>query len=888
MSTLTALAPALESQRARASASRMAIVTVVYLAIVLAAAIYPVVSPLSDYWNAPVMPLQQAVDVLTALVWLAVLLVSMARQPDGRLWKLIFLVMVTQRIEALEYVPNSLVWSVARVTELVGIAFLVQLLVAFPSGYLRDRFDRLVVGWAYLLVAAWTLKELVLVGDWFHVGCNPDCIRNVLVFWPNEVLYNQLRDVIASITVLTLIPLVIVAIQRHWRAAGAPARRTLLPLVVALPLWLVLGGLDILSGELDFQPGIDFFDSPTGTVFLSIAPLIFPVGLLLGILRTRWSRGRIASLVVELGRGVPVGGLRDVLARTLGDPTLQLAFAAPSGTGYVDASGQPVDLPLSDPSRMVTRLERDDELLGVLVHDPAIEAEDPGLVEAVGNAARLALENERLAAEVRAQLEEVRASRLRIVEAADAERRRVERDLHDGAQQRLVALAMRLQIAKQRSPGESELLDEATAELQTAIGEVRGLARGIHPTILTEAGLAAAADALAERTPIPVVVDVDDQRYEAHVEAAAYFVIAEALTNVARHASASEARVGVTVEDGRLVVTVADDGRGGADLAAGSGVRGLADRLAAAGGNLTLSSPRGGGTIVRADLPLRAAEDRAETTDASRVAVKDPRAGTSTGTALAAVRAVPQRPTAPQPDRRVRLVSPVMLTLTVTVLVGLVAVGVGLLNLGPKPPIFGRATTFAKPFYYEVAGDSGLKLFPGPLGMEGPSDHLHVLATRNAAFEGMSIWVVGDGLASWCSSDAPLAPRPAGRDGLLAYLRSIPRLVVAGETRMTVDGRPAMRVDLTVKDEDSACPNDGMALWRDAATPSTGQGIWIDDKGHVRLIAFDVDEATIALEIWSPDNMANWVPRAMAIVDTMQFVSRSRGEAPPGASPSEP
>ena len=254
---------------------------------------------------------------------------------------------------------------------------------------------------------------------------------------------------------------------------------------------------------------------------------------------------------------------------------------------------------------MVTRLERDDELLGVLVHDPAIEAEDPGLVEAVGNAARLALENERLAAEVRAQLEEVRASRLRIVEAADAERRRVERDLHDGAQQRLVALAMRLQIAKLRSPGESELLDEATAELETAIGEVRGLARGIHPTILTETGLAAAVDALAERTPLPVVVDIDDQRYDPQVEAAAYFVIAEALTNVARHASATEARVAAAEEDGRLVITVADDGRGGADLAAGSGLRGLTDRMAAAGGTLTLISPGGSGTTVRADLPLR-------------------------------------------------------------------------------------------------------------------------------------------------------------------------------------------------------------------------------------------------------------------------------------------
>jgi hypothetical protein len=172
--------------------------------------------------------------------------------------------------------------------------------------------------------------------------------------------------------------------------------------------------------------------------------------------------------------------------------------------------------------------------------------------------------------------------------------------------------------------------------------------------------------------------------------------------------------------------------------------------------------------------------------------------------------------------------------------------------------------------------------------MEGPSDHLHVLATSNGAFEGMSIWVVGDGLTSWCSSDTPLAPRPPGRDGLLTYLRSIPRLVVGGETPMTVDGRPALRVDLTVKYEDSGCPNDGMALWRDAATPNTGQGIWIADKGRVGLVVFDVDEATIALEIWSPDNMADWMPKAMAIVDSMQFVSRPPGEVPPAASPSTP
>src|SRR4029079_2771044 len=216
-------------------------------------------------------------------------------------------------------------------------------------------------------------------------------------------------------------------------------------------------------------------------------------------------------------------------------------------------NGRPFDVPAPDSARTVTRLERDGELLGILVHDPAIEDEDPGFVEAVGNAARLALENERLAAEVRAQLEEVRASRVRIVEAADSERRRVERDLHDGAQQRLVALAMRLQVAKETTTGAAGLLDDATTELQTAIGEVRGLARGIHPTILTEAGLRAAVDALAERTPPPVAGDIPARRIAPAVSAVTYFVVAETLTNVARYAAADEASVTVSEEDGRLL-----------------------------------------------------------------------------------------------------------------------------------------------------------------------------------------------------------------------------------------------------------------------------------------------------------------------------------------------
>jgi signal transduction histidine kinase len=181
----------------------------------------------------------------------------------------------------------------------------------------------------------------------------------------------------------------------------------------------------------------------------------------------------------------------------------------------------------------------------------------------------------------------------------------VERDLHDGAQQRLVALAIRLQIAKGTNPEAAGLLDEATAELQTAVAEVRDLSRGLNPTILTEAGLSAAVESLAERASLPVRVDAVDRRFPPAVESTAYFVILEALTNVARHASATEARVGVREQAGMLVIEVTDDGVGGADATGGSGLRGLTDRVSAAGGRLTVTSPRGAGTTVRVELPIQ-------------------------------------------------------------------------------------------------------------------------------------------------------------------------------------------------------------------------------------------------------------------------------------------
>jgi signal transduction histidine kinase len=238
------------------------------------------------------------------------------------------------------------------------------------------------------------------------------------------------------------------------------------------------------------------------------------------------------------------------------------------------------------------------------------------LVRTAGAAAALALENQRLSAELRARIEDLRASRARIVEAGDAERRRLERDLHDGAQSRLVALAMKLRMARRRAEGRPDvaaILDESSAELQASLDELRELARGIHPGVLTDRGLGPALEMLASRAPVPVEVagDVDD--LSPPVATAVYFVVSEGLTNVAKYARARHATVTVNRDDNRVVAEVADDGVGGADVARGSGLRGLVDRVAALDGRLELHSPPGDGTRLRAELPLGPARNGART-----------------------------------------------------------------------------------------------------------------------------------------------------------------------------------------------------------------------------------------------------------------------------------
>ena len=395
-------------------------------------------------------------------------------------------------------------------------------------------------------------------------------------------------------------------VLRRWLRASGPARRSLTPIVVAGVTTAIVHALDFLAGVLLIQvvPGTPLYllDIVTRT--------LVPYGFLLGLLRVRMARGAVADLVVELGKTPPPERLREALASALSDPTLDVMYWSASVEGYTDGRNEPIEITAVADGRAVTHLERDGRPLAAILHDPAL-ADDPGLVPAMAAAVRLAVDNDRLAAEVRSQLDEVRASRMRIVEASDAERRRVERNLHDGAQQRLVALSLALRRAQAQLPEDAgpeltDTLSGASDQLRDALAELRELARGIHPAILTDAGLAPALRALAHDSPVhaTVLVDVPDDLPEP-VAAAAYFVVSEALANVAKYAEATQVRVEAAVDGDELRVAVTDDGRGGADSKSGSGLRGLQDRAAALGGRMEVRSPSGRGTTVVARLPLR-------------------------------------------------------------------------------------------------------------------------------------------------------------------------------------------------------------------------------------------------------------------------------------------
>jgi signal transduction histidine kinase len=392
-----------------------------------------------------------------------------------------------------------------------------------------------------------------------------------------------------------LLALAFVAVVTHRVLRAGPAVRRAYRPVTGVIAVLVATHLILQGGPWMPGPGAEVYSVANYAQLAASAAL--PVSMAYGLLR---ARPNVAELITRLAQ-CRVDEVEEELRAVLADPTLRVAVRR-AGGDVVDLAGRPVDP--EEPGRARTVIDSDASLR----HDPAL-LEDPALLGSVAAAVRLTLDRARLEAEVRAQLREAQESRARLASAALEERRRIERDLHDGAQQRLIAVGMSIEHAR-RYIGDfsaAQALDEAATEVVKTLAELRELARGLRPALLVERGLPGAIPELARRTPIPVQCELEvDARLPDNIETTAYFVVSEALQNVVKHATASQARVMVALRSGQLHIEVRDDGVGGANARDGSGLRGLADRVVAVGGRLTITSPTGDGTVVAATIPAAA------------------------------------------------------------------------------------------------------------------------------------------------------------------------------------------------------------------------------------------------------------------------------------------
>ena len=519
------------------------------------------------------------------------------RRPENRFGALLVAMGFAYCLSGLIASTASWPFTVGLALIAVPYAILFHILLAFPSGRLATRTDVALTAAMYAVASAgWWVCMVLEDTAAFGLPANP------LLIDAKPDLFDVLSRTRLALVVVLIAGLGVV-VARRWRGATRPQRRALTLVYASGGLVLALYAVWSVLGVLDVAPGTQETLERARVVALAGVPFAF----LAGLLRSRVAGANaVGELIAQLGGGRDSRTLQQALGEALGDPSLALAYWLPERGEWVDAGGEPVTPPRDPAAR--TTVERDGRPVALLLHDPSL-AEQPELVHAVGGAAALALENERLTAELRATVSELRASRARIVESADAARRRIERDLHDGAQQRLVALALGLRLARRRvdddADGAKALLDDASRDLDEAIRELRELARGIHPAVLSDRGLGFALQALAARMPLPIELNaLPTERLPERVEAASYFVVAEAITNVARYAQATHARVDVRCDGTRLIVEVVDDGVGGADPANGSGLRGLSDRIAALDGRLEVASEAGRGTTVRALIPL--------------------------------------------------------------------------------------------------------------------------------------------------------------------------------------------------------------------------------------------------------------------------------------------
>jgi signal transduction histidine kinase len=523
-------------------------------------------------------------------------LIAWRRRPGSRFGPLLLLACALWLIGLLQWSSQPVAFTVGHLFDMAVPAVILHVFLAYPTGRLEGRAERFLVLGCYVVAIGTQLLKVLL-------GANPD---NLLTVVEQVVVAAWVERVqLTAVSLFLVSGAVLLVVRRRVEAQRAGRRRP------RRPVHLLIDAFDL---ALVMLATLYVFALFGGTPFEAFRHLTFfalglaPVAFLIGLLDARLARADVGSLLVEL-REDPTQDLQAPLARALHDPSLAIAYWLPEYDGWADQDGHPWPLPDGDETRAVRVVRREGVPVAALLFDPSLEDERE-LLDAVDAAAGIALENARLRAELRARLQELQGSRARVLEAGQRERQRLERNLHDGAQQRLVGLSLELGLlgnAEHTDPETRAQLARLRAEVTQSLDELRAIARDIHPAVLTGHGLPVALVSLAARATVPVELDVDPllERLPEAVEVAAYYTVSECLANIDKHAQADTAVVHVALNPAALVIEVVDDGSGGADTERGSGLRGLADRVESLGGRLRLWSAEGAGTRLRAEIPCR-------------------------------------------------------------------------------------------------------------------------------------------------------------------------------------------------------------------------------------------------------------------------------------------
>jgi signal transduction histidine kinase len=577
-----------EAKNCSVRAPRRSVLWAIALAGVAAVGISFALALSSDHVNEP--GLQAALTNWITLPYILAGVIAWQRRPESGFGPLMIVAGFANFLSSLGWANAALPHTIGQAFDLVPAIVFLHVFLAFPTGRLEHRFERVLVAAGYGAAFGAELVGMALGG----FGSD-----NLLEVVSEPGAAGTLLNVqLVAISASCLTGVVVLVAKR--RGAGRPLRRSVALLVDSFALGLVMIAALFLTGAFE-SPGFETIRRATFFV-IGLAPAAFLVGLL----SARLARSALGDLLLEMHADPAPTDLRDSLARALRDPSLTLAYWLSEYGTWADVDGQPMSLPTAEDGRAITLVDRSGQRVAALIHDASLE-DEPELLDAVGAAAGIALESARLHAELAARLVELRGSRVRVIEAGQRERQRLERDLHDGAQQRLVALSLELTMLKKSldaQPEASSRIEHARNEIAASLQELRDIAHGLHPAVVSGHGLDVALESLAARAPVPVRLTVElEDRLPEQLEVAAYYLISESLANIGKHAQASSARISVKRLNGQVVVEIVDDGVGGADTERGSGLRGLADRVEALDGRLRVWTPLGQGTRVRAEIP---------------------------------------------------------------------------------------------------------------------------------------------------------------------------------------------------------------------------------------------------------------------------------------------